>query len=873
MSHSRYSRKWKVYVVQNVHGMLGWARAFDANQAYFDDEVRNNLELMDQSDGYGENERHRFTFDSVWNIREFLNRWPGEAMRVRQRMLERRLELGTFEASVTDFCFSGEELIRVLAPRVELEREGYGRTDLIILTDVHSFSMGLPSLAAGSGLKYLVAGCNSDKKDGFLRYPPLDVVPRGRALFWWEGIDGQRLLCFHYGGYTEASPIRGGGDFDPVVLESYLARFEAMGNAYPYDAVLLLGTAGDAIRGGDFHHSLAGTNRLREWNERTGGVDLDNLDVPLLINGTAQGFFEYVEALYGPQIPVFRGGWGGGDWMRDTQVQRFAKTGLQARRASAHVHIAETLHAAQTVLSGADYPADTIKEVYKYRMWHDEHDANGARPHVTDEIKQEWRAIEQQWGRERLETPACRLLESGLSQLACSLPRRSYRQLLVYNPLARVRTEVVRWPCPAADDGQAWRVIDPRSGDVVPSQYVQDGDQGHLLFIVREAPSLGYCTYTADETPAEAAGGHAERAHLEIENAFYRVACDASGAIVGIYDRQAGREIVRPGAIFNRYVNCGSATASATVSVENDGPLARNLCIRAFDLPDNTQSLVTRVWLYEDLKRIDIVNAFAIDDAVQEVYFDFPLTLGGPPTFTLEGPAATILVAGQDVFDEAKLAHWNTYSFLDASSGDYGVTLCSPDARQAYLGGRIRGAEMPHSDLENPQIVVRVIGGGPLHMDRIDSNGGPDDNPYHYRFSIWTHEGPVNVADAVDQGWAAMLPLQVREVTGEQGDDQLPGRASIWRVPSPLQVSAFKAAEDGQEHACILRLWNPTAAPVTGARVTSDLFRVERARVNDHVERDTGPELPTADGGFALDVGAHAMVSVRVWLASALGAS
>ena len=873
MSGSRYSRKWKAYVIQNVHGMLGWARSFDAAQSYFDDEVRNNLNLMDRSDGYGEHDQHRFTLDSVWNVREFLTRWPDEAARVRQRMLERRLEVGAYEASVPDLCFSGEEFIRCLSTRAQLERLGYGRTALVVHTDIHSYSIGFPSLAAGSGIKYLLVGTNTNERCGFPRYPAGDVVPRGRALFWWEGIDGQRLLCFHYGNYFEASDTWDGGEFDPALLEGYLGRFEAMGDAYPYDAVVMLGTGGDGIRGAGFHQTITGTDRIRRWNTERGGGDPANFDAPLLVNGPAERFFEYVEARYGPQIPVLRGGWGGGDWLWDTQAQRFAKAGLQARQASAQVQVAETLSAAQSLLLGTDYPRDTIHEFYRYRIWHDEHDTNGTRPHVTDAVKQEWRAIQQEWGRDRLETPASRLLEGALNRLASSLSGRSGRQLMVYNPLARVRSDVARWPCPPPAEGRAWRVTDPGTGNVVPSQYVQEGDRGYLLFIAREVPCLGYCTYVVEETAAAAAGGNGSGARHEIENAFYRVACDASGAIVSVYDRQAGREIVRPGAAFNRYVNCGSSVASAAVSIENDGPVARNLCIRAIDLPDNTQALVTRVWLYEDLERIDIVNAFAIDDAVQEVTFDFPLALGGSPTFTLEGPAATILVAGQDEFDEAKLAHWNTFGFLDASSPDYGVTLCSPDARQAYLGGRIQGDQMPHSNLSNPEIVVRVIGGGPLDQDWIDPNGGPGDNPYCYRFSLSSHPGPVDVTHAVDQGWAALLPLQVHETTGNLGDNQLPDRASIWRVPRPLLVSAFKAAEDGSQRAYILRLWNPTDAPVTGARVTSDLFLVDRARVNDHAERDTGPELSTGDEGFALDVGAHAMVSVRVWLGSALGAS
>jgi hypothetical protein len=295
------------------------------------------------------------------------------------------------------------------------------------------------------------------------------------------------------------------------------------------------------------------------------------------------------------------------------------------------------------------------------------------------------------------------------------------------------------------------------------------------------------------------------------------------------------------------------------------GPVACNLYIRVSGLPRNTQSLRSRIWLYAGLDRIDITNEFAVVDAEQEIFYDFPMNLAGPLTFTLEGPSATILTPGQHEFDEARLAHWNTFSFVDISSADYGITLFSPDARQAYLGGWFSGNVAPRSDLTNPELLIRVMGHGDLLQDWLDNNGGPGDNPYRYRFSLTTHRGQVDVSRAVDEGWAALFPLQVCRLESHQRGMLPPYEASIWQVPAPLMVSAFKKAEAGAYNEYILRLWNPTPGHVTGL-INSDLFQVDRARQNDHVERDIGPDLPTDDGAFTVDVAGSAVVTLRLWL-------
>ncbi|MGQ9681509.1 MAG: hypothetical protein ACUVX9_03115 [Anaerolineae bacterium] len=313
------------------------------------------------------------------------------------------------------------------------------------------------------------------------------------------------------------------------------------------------------------------------------------------------------------------------------------------------------------------------------------------------------------------------------------------------------------------------------------------------------------------------------------------------------------------------YQDYGRAPSAARITVENAGPLLANLLIEAVP-PEGTERLETRLTLYADLDRIDVESAFSLVDGRHEITYDWPFNLPAPASFLLEGPAGTLMVPGRDEFDEARLDYWNTYSFVDVSSLDYGITLASPDARQVYMGPVALPDGRLHSNLSDPYLLVRAIGGGPEDKDHFDDNGGPLDNPYCYRFSLMPHRGPVDPVHALQRGWEALYPLLTEPVRLAASTPDLPAEASFWRVPAPLVVSAFKRAEDGQEHEYMLRLWNPAASGLVEAEITSDLFTVARARVNDHGERDIGPELPIRARGFRITVPDSSYVTVRLSL-------
>lgn len=856
MSPRPKSRNWRVHVVQSTHVMLGWARGYQEAQDYCDRELYNQLELMDETDDYPQDEQQRYLLDSNWPLTQFLRRYPQETPRVRRRVREGRLEVSAYEASVPDQALNGEEVIRCFLNWRRMERLGLARGALAVFTDIHSFSLNLPSLMAGCGVRYCLIASNTEPSVGFEQYPDLDVIPRGYALFWWKGPDGHRVLCYNYGSYYEASGAWNGGEFDPALVRPFLDRLEAKGEMYPADAAVLFGTGGDAIRDGGFYHTLEGTNRIREWNRARGTDD------PYLINGRLQAFFEYVESRFGDRLPVFEGGWGGGDMLWDTQSQRYGKTGLQARQGSARVRTAETVAATNSALFGAAYPSRTIRRVFRYRLWHDEHDANATRNLVSDVTKQEWRATQQHWGSRDIEQPSIHALQGTLRILAAHLPDTGQPSLLVVNPTSHARTDVVRWPCSDPGKGRTWRVIDGASGADVPTQWVRRGRRAELAFLARELPPLGYRVYhlAGTEPQPPSPFGLGPRA---LEGPRFRLVCSQTGALESLYDKAAGREVLQAGGT-QLFEDNGATPRAAYVEIENAGPLLASLLIRS-EPPSGTELLETRLTIYTCLDRVDVESTFWLVDGHHEIAYEWPFDLSPPVSFLLEGPAGTLMVPGRREFDEARLDYWNTHSFVDVSSPEYGVTLASPDARQVYMGPEVLPDGRLHSSLREPRLRIRAIGGGPEEKDHYDDNGGPLDNPYRYRFALAPHPGPVDPVHALRQGWEAVLPLVAAAVRRRGAQPCLPPEGSAWRVPQPLFVSAFKRAEHSATE-FILRLWNPAPQRVTGATIASDLFAITSARINDHVERDTGPNLPVAEGACQLDVPGAGFVTVRLTL-------
>ena len=146
-----------------------------------------------------------------------------------------QIEVNALYAGVhTDFC-GHEELARLTAYAAGLRRRYGIRVDGALLDDVsEGYTMGLPQVLARSGIRGICFG------------PGVKAVVRGiqpdlPRLFYWSTPDGSRVLA----GWTPGFWTYAGGSAAGYNGLATIKEFEALGKAYPYDAIFRHGGYGD----------------------------------------------------------------------------------------------------------------------------------------------------------------------------------------------------------------------------------------------------------------------------------------------------------------------------------------------------------------------------------------------------------------------------------------------------------------------------------------------------------------------------------------------------------------------------------------------------------------------------------------------------
>ena len=208
----------------------------------------------------------------LWWLRE---QHPGLYARVKEAILGGRIEMqGAFWVECDTNLPCGESLIRQALYGSRFIREEFGLTArLCWLPDAFGFSASLPQIIRGCGMEYF-----STIK---LSWNRVNVFPH--RTFWWEGIDGSRVLAH--------MPPEGNYNSD-ARPESF---FRALNN-YPEQKLgkaLLVYGAGDGGGGPNETHL--------ELLERQKKLP----DLPVIRDQAAADFFDELKAA-GPEV-VYRG--------------------------------------------------------------------------------------------------------------------------------------------------------------------------------------------------------------------------------------------------------------------------------------------------------------------------------------------------------------------------------------------------------------------------------------------------------------------------------------------------------------------------------------------------------------------------------------
>jgi len=474
--------------------------------------------------------------------------------------------------------------------------------------------------------------------------------------------------------------------------------------------------------------------------------------------------------------------------------------------------------------------------------------------------------------------------QGALSRLTRIITTEAEKNVVVFNPLAQLRTDVVRLE---GELPQSFRLVDASTGKDAAHQVLPDGS---VIFIAEDMPSMGYKTYSVvgemDGTDA-AAPMSTDDLHekLVLDNRFYRVQFNAAtGAIAGIHDKQLGVELVDQTAphqfneyLYRRYELPDPRIPTAWYRVESAqveasrGAVADIVTVDA--TPVGVKSLRQTVILYHDLKRID----FMLDMEKSPSGCD----CNGPDRNTLNREALFValpfavpegrfhheLPGGvvepiRDQFDTACTTFYAVRHFSDVSNNRYGATLASVDGSLMEYG---RPRSFEHWTPEkkelpnNSRMYLYLLNNLFPTNARFDQAG-----PMSFAYSLRSHEGDWRSGCADEFGWSIHNPLLAEIVAGKR-QGMLPVAAGFVSVDKPnVACTTLKPAEFNGA-GLILRFME-TRGLATDAVVSLPLLGpIASAVETDLVENDRPAMLDVKNGAeIAVSLRPFGVKTIRV---------
>jgi hypothetical protein len=453
-------RHWQVYLVHGSHHDLGYTDLPSNVLREHDRFLDQVLDYCTETANWPEESKFRYVVEQGWSILHYVEHRPPDVVeRLVHLMREGRIEVTALLGNETSELCGHEEQIRLVYPSFRLKRRFGIPIRTAELNDVPGVSWGLVSVLAGCGVRYFAPAIPDYFAWGMKVHPFWDeeaVLPRDMSgAFWWEGPDGSRVL-FWYGGNAIGGPSL--WTYEQAERDLVRHLTDLMQRGYPFDLVRVKFHGGERDNSPpDVRLSLI----AREWN--------NHWVYPKLIVATNTQFFEHFERDAGPHLRVLRGDLPNTDYTvgatstaKETGVNRLAHDALTS---------AEKLAACAVLVSDYEYPADTLAEAYNCSLLYDEHTWGMAHPVGP--------AQDACWSQKsqfayRAAALAHDVLSKSTNRIAdqVRLDSEGYH-LVVFNPLAQQRTDVVSLPAaPSSPCGRPmyWRY--PTPGEDRPPMWV-----------------------------------------------------------------------------------------------------------------------------------------------------------------------------------------------------------------------------------------------------------------------------------------------------------------------------------------------------------------------------------------------------------------
>ena len=760
-------RRWSVYLFHHSHTDIGYtelqSRVAQNHVEYLDSVI----DYCRETEAYPDDAKFRWTIEVSWALENFIRTRPESEVRALVDLIRAgRIELSALYLQLSD-AFAHEEIVRTVDAAREFARRYGFDVRSAMNNDVNGFAWSLPQIFAQAGVRYFASGINETRSRAPLRRP---------NAFWWESPDGSRILHWngeHYlfGNYELL--LHEAIDRSAPKVGGYLARLEARGD-YPYDIIAF--NVGAWVTD-NCPPGRALSDRVKEWNER--------FVSPRLRLATMREFFERMEKEHGATLPVHKLGWP--DYWTDGIASTAFETGLN-RAAHNEILSAEKASALAAKLDPARafrFPADKIREGYVSSMLYDEHTWgawNSIDEPWSELARSQW-AIKSGFAYQARETSRT-LLRRGTEALARLVSAGGEHEFMVFNPLSWPRTDMVRVSLPAGPLREAkgkLKVVDRRLG--ADAKFQMMGDDA-LLVLAPNVPAMGYAVFavtTGEALPGTGASGPGSEIRANaIENRYYRVTVDPkTGGVSSLFDKELGRELVDKScpwplntyiyeqpeggrkavddmtkrAAFNRW-----APSEAKVEAGWPGPVAASLVVRS--APKMCPSLEQRIVLYDDVKRVDLVNVLNKEEtfAPEALYFAFPFQVGPGPNVRFEIAGADMAPGTEQL--PATTLDWHTAQHWVEFSGKDARVVWSPlEAPLVQFGDINTGKWLKKLDLANAWVFSYAMNNYWMTNFKASQEGRVE---FRYSLTSLPPGAAVAASDRVSAtrfGWEVHTPL------------------------------------------------------------------------------------------------------------------
>jgi len=710
---------------------------------------------------------------------------------------------------------SGESLVRqILLGKEFFRREFEIEVSEAWLPDSFGFSAALPQILKQSGIDYfLTQKLNWGAPVEF----PYDS-------FWWEGIDGSRVLGHmpptdNYNCRVNAEELVRGE-------RCYVEKDRASTQLYIYG----YGDGG----GGP-------TRAMLEFLRRAG--DLEGL--PRCRPTSPRDFFERLVA-ESSDFPV----WVGElyyPYHRGTYTTQ-ARTKMNNRHAEILFHNAEAWSAIATAGCGLTYPAEALREAWRTVCLCQFHDVLPGSS--VAEVYRETEEFHTQ-AREKATTALAGALDCLAGRVQTGT--RPGRPLVVFNSLGWERSGPVEIGESAVT---RLRVVDA-DGHPMRVQHTPEG----WLFWAEGVPAYGYKTFWYDEGTGVvtlAPEDEPSASPRSLENRFYRIELDEAGELRRLFDKRTGRNVLADGETGNQLRlfediphNWDAWEMDADyrnkmwplrdvrmIEIAEQGPVRASLRIRRqFGHSRLAQTIV----LWCDSPRVDFVTEMDWHENHKLLKAAFPLAV--------RSLNATYEIAFGHI---ARPTHTNTladalqfevpaHRWADLSESGYGVALLN-DCKYGY---DTRRHVMSLTLLRSPK----------------EPDSEADMGEHRLIYSLLPHAEDFRQGEVVRHGYELNVPLLGQPVQTARVGGGAPPKQQFFSVDAPnVVIETVKQAEQGK--GMIVRLYEAWGRRGT-ARLTTSLSFKNAERVNLMEERAGLANF--AGGGVELYFHPHEIITVRLF--------